>query len=176
MDKEFVSTIITNKEGNVLLLKRRNDLEVDSGKYDLCSGHMKEGEVPMQTIYRKMNEELGIKQEEIKKVEEIADIPTPHRDLKGTTCHMYYVQIDLTAKEINSKLKELKQSEIENTQYIENIGMLRKIQKYTNLMRTEYTDEQDKVFQIMQEKQNRKEEIRVYKEQGKESKLCQEER
>ena len=74
MDKdklEFVSTIITNNEGNVLLLKRRNDLVLDPEKYDLCSGHMKEGEVPMQTIYREMHEKLGIKQEEIGNVEKI---------------------------------------------------------------------------------------------------------
>lgn len=171
---EFVSTIITNNEGNVLLLKRRNDLKLDSGKYDLCSGHMKSGEAPMQTIYRKMYEELGIKQEEIRKVEKIEDIPTPHKDLKGTICHIYHVEIDLTSNEINNRLKTSNKSEIQTAQYIENIGMLRKIQKYTNLMRTEHTDEQDRIFEIMQEKQNKKEEIRVYKEQGKESKLCQE--
>ena len=173
---EFVSAIITNNEGKVLLLKRRNDLVLDAGKYDLCSRHMKECEVPMQTIYREMYEELGIKQEEITKVQKIADIPTPHKKLKGTICHMYHVEIDLTQKEINQRLKKIKEPEIESAQYIENIGMLRKIQKYTNLMRTEHTDEQDRIFEIMQEKQNKKEEIRVYKEQGKESKLCQEER
>lgn len=179
MDKdklEFVSAIITNNEGNVLLLKRKNDLVLDPKKYDLCSGHMKEGEVPMQSIYREIYEKLGIKQEEIGKVEKIEDIPTPHKDFKGTICHIYHVEIDLTGKEINNRLKTLENTDIQSAQYIESIGMLRKIQKYTNLMRTEHTDEQDMIFKIMQEKENKKEEIRVYKEQGKESELCQEER
>lgn len=173
---EFVSAIITNNEGNVLLLKRKKDLELDPEKYDLCSGHMKAGEVPMQTIYRQMYEKLGISQGEIKKVENVEDIPTPHKDFKGTICHVYHVEIDLTSNEINNRLKTTNESEIQSAQYIENIGMLRKIQKYTNLMRTEHTDEQDRIFEIMQEKQNKKEEIRVYKEQGEETKLCQEER
>lgn len=179
MDKnklEYVSAIITNNEGNVLLLKRKKDLALDSEKYDLCSGHMKDGEIPMQTIYRQMHEKLGIKQDEIKKLDKLEDIPTPHKDLKGTTCHIYHAQIDLTSKEINNRIRTLEDTEIQSVQYIENIGMLRKIQKYTNLMRTQSTDEQDIIFKIMQEKQNEKEEIRVYKEQGKETKLCQEER
>ncbi len=66
---EFVSAIITNNEGNVLLLKRRKDLKLDPGKYDLCSGHMKEGEVPTQTMYREIAEEIGVKQGEIKNIE-----------------------------------------------------------------------------------------------------------
>lgn len=51
----------------MLLLKRRKDLKLDPGKYDLCSGHMKEEEVPTQTMYREIREEIGVKQEEIKR-------------------------------------------------------------------------------------------------------------
>ena len=115
---EFVSAIITNNEGNVLLLKRRKDLKLDPGKYDLCSGHMKEGEVPTQTMYREIAEEIGVKQGEIKTIERVGDIITPHEKLNNTTTHMYLIQIDLSEEEINNRLKNVEEPEMENAQYV----------------------------------------------------------
>lgn len=157
---EFVSAIITNDEGNVLLLKRRKDLKLDPGKYDLCSGHMKEGEVPTQTMYREIVEEIGVKQEEIKKIERLGDIKTPHEKLKNTTTHMYLIQIDLSEEELNRRLKSVEEPEMENAQYVKNINILRNVQKYSDFMRSIYTEELEEVFKTVQEKINDREELR----------------
>ena len=164
---EFVSAIITNNEGNVLLLKRRNELKLDPGKYDLCSGHMREGEVPTQTMYREINEEIGVKQEEIKKIERIGDIKTPHKKLQNTTTHMYFIEIDLSEEEINKRLNSVEGPEMENAQYIKNINTLRNIQKYSNFMRSIYTEELEEVFKTAQQKLNDREELKRRQETGK---------
>lgn len=156
---EFVSAIITNKEGNILLLKRREDLKLDPGKYDNCSGHMKEGETPTQTVYREIKEEIGVKQEEIKKIERIGDIQTPHEELKNTTTHMFLIQIDLSEEEINERIKKVKEPEMEKAQYIKNINVLRNIQKYSDFMRSIYTEELEGILKTAQEKLNDREEL-----------------
>ena len=149
---EFVSSIITNKKGNVLLLKRKDTLSLDPGKYDLCSGHMKEGEVPIQSMVREIQEELGITLDDIQKIEKLLDIETPHRKFFNTKCHMFHVQIDLTDDEINKRIKEVKEPEMEKALFLEDIDTLRRVQKYTDLMRTIYTQELEKVFNIILEK------------------------
>lgn len=158
---EFVSAIIANNDGNVLLLKRRKDLKLDPGKYDLCSGHMKEGEVPTQTMYREISEEIGIKQEEIKKIERLGDINTPHEKLKNTTTHMYFIEINLSEKEINKRLRSVEEPEMESAQYVKNINTLRNVQKYSDFMRSIYTEELEKIFRTVQEKLNNREELRI---------------
>lgn len=158
---EFVSAIITNNEGNVLLLKRRNDLKLDPGKYDLCSGHMKEGEVPTQTMYREISEEIGVKQEEIKKIERLGDIKTPHEKLNNTTTHMYLIEIDLSEEEINKRLKSVEEPEMENAQYVKNVNILRNVQKYSDFMRSTYTEELEEVFKTVQERLNDREELKI---------------
>lgn len=158
---EFVSAIIINNEGNVLLLKRRNDLELDPGKYDLCSGHMKEGEVPTQTMYRETGEEIGVKKEEIKKIERIGDIKTPHKKLQNTITHMYFIEIDLSEEEINKRLKCIKKPEMENAQYIKNINTLRNILKYSDFMRSTYTEEFEKILKIVQRKMDDRKELKI---------------
>lgn len=155
---EFVSSIITNKEGNVLLCKRKDSLELDPGKYDLCSGHMKEGEIPTQSMIREIEEELGITLKDIKNIEKLLDMQTPHHKFLKTKCHMYHIEIDLTSQEINKRIKEMGNSEMEMAQYLDDINMLRRVQKYTNLMRTIYTDEVEKALDIMLEKANKRKE------------------
>lgn len=147
---EFVSSIITNLEGNVLLLKRRGDLKLDPGKYDLCSGHMQEGEVPMQTMLRELEEELGISKEQIKYMQKLTDIKTPHEKLSNTICHMYHIEIDLSEKEINEMIQKVEKPEIEKTKYLKDIQELRTVQKYTKLMRTIYTEETEKIFRMVE--------------------------
>ncbi len=157
---EFVSAIITNNEGNVLLLKRRKDLKLDPGKYDLCSGHMKEGEVPTQTMYREIAEEIGVKQGEIKNIERVGDIITSHEKLNNTTTHMYLIQIDLSEEEINNRLKNVEEPEMENAQYVKNLNILRNVQKYSDFMRSIYTEELEEVFKTVQEKLKDREELK----------------
>jgi 8-oxo-dGTP pyrophosphatase MutT (NUDIX family) len=165
---EFVSSVIINENGNVLLLKRKSDLKLDAGKYDLCSGHMKKGEVPIQTMLREMREEIGLKHEEIKRVDKLGDIPTPHEQFLDKTCHMFLVEVKIEEKEINERIKNVEQPEMDRAIYLDDINLLRYIQKYTNLMRTIPTDEEEKIFRLVQEKINERKEL--------EFKKCQEER
>jgi 8-oxo-dGTP pyrophosphatase MutT (NUDIX family) len=160
---EFVSSVIINEKGNVLLLKRRNDLKLDAGKYDLCSGHMKQGEVPIQSMLREINEEIGLKHEEIKRIEKLGDIPTPHEQFLDKICHMYLVEINLEEKEINKRIKEVEEPEMDKAIYLDDINLLRYIQRYTNVMRTIPTDEEEKIFRLVQNKINERKELEYEK-------------
>lgn len=126
---EFVSAIITNKEENVLILKRRETLRLDPGKYDMCSGHMKNGESPMQSMYREIKEETGIKLEEIKEIEHLGDITTPHPKFPNTITHIYHIVIELKIEEINERIKQTKEREMEYGMYVRDIEALRKIRE-----------------------------------------------
>ena len=92
---EFVSSIIANSKGNVLLFKRNKNLRLDPGKFDFCSGHMKNGEVPMQSMLREIFEEMGLRYEQLSYMDKITDLETPHPKLKGTLTHLYYIELDI---------------------------------------------------------------------------------
>ena len=155
---EFVSCIITNEEGNVLVLKRRDDVKLDPGKYDFCSGHMKEGEVPMQTMYRELNEEIGIKPEHIIFKVKLGDIETPHKLLKNTKTHLYHVEIGLSESELNEMIKNVEEPEMQKARYVQDIEFLKKVFKETEIFRTEYTDDMSRVLDILTKEINERKE------------------
>ena len=166
---EFVSGIITNKEGNVLILKRRNDLKLDPGKYDFCSGHIKEGEIPTQSMYRELNEEIGITPEQIKLIQKVGIIGTPHEKFTETLSHIYHVEVDLTIEQINKMIKEVENPEMEKAVYLKDIKVLReKMEKQPNLLRMLYTKQMKYSLDAIEQRLNKR------KENGKE--LCQEEK
>lgn len=51
--------VVDRKEKKILFEKRGNTL-IDSGMLDLCSGHVKSGELPRVAMARELNEELGV--------------------------------------------------------------------------------------------------------------------
>jgi len=157
---EFVSAIITNKEGNVLLLKRKDTLPLDPGKYDFCSGHMKTLEVPMQSMLRELREEIGITQEQIKRMDNLGDIKTPHKKFLNTVCHMYHIEVDLTSSQINKMITQVAEPEMERAQYLKDINELRIVQKYTDFMRTIYTQEIENVLLNLQDTLNKRKELK----------------
>ena len=157
---EFVSSIITNKEGNVLILKRRDTLKLDPGKYDMCSGHMQKGEVPMQSLYRELLEETGITQNDIKKMEHLGDIATPHPKFPNTTTHIYHVLIDLELEDINKRIQKTKNREMEYGKYVKDINTLRQIHQRTNFIRTKYTEETGKIYQSLEQKLKDRKELK----------------
>lgn len=62
MDRFKIKTAvyaIIEKEGKILLLKRSNTGWMD-GKYTLPSGHIEEGETPLETVIREIKEEAGV--------------------------------------------------------------------------------------------------------------------
>ena len=149
---EFVSAIITNKDGNPLVIKRLDTLKLDPGKYDMCSGHMKVGEVPMQSVYRELMEEVGISHTDIKRMDKLGDIPTPHPKFPNTKTHIYHVLIDLSIEEINKRIIQTKDREMDFALYLDSINELRKMQTKTNLIRTIYTEEMEKIYQLLEQK------------------------
>ena len=56
------SCFVVDKTSNKILFEKRGNTFIDSGKLDLCSGHVKSGELPRVSIARELNEELGIPQ------------------------------------------------------------------------------------------------------------------
>ena len=56
-------------------------------------------------------------------------------------------------------LKEVKEPEMESAHYLKDVNALRTVQKYTDLMRTIYTEEIDKVFLKLQENLNERKEL-----------------
>lgn len=165
---EFVSSFITNKEGKILLLKRMDNLKLDPGKYDLCSGHIKEGEAPIQAMYREIGEELGIESHQINKLDLMGIIETPHEKLSCTLTHMYEVVVDISEEELNKKVKEVNEPEIESVKYIDNIDILRKMIKQTKDFRTTFTCQLEYCLEAMETR------IQMRKEEKKE--ICQEEK
>ena len=149
---EFVSSVITNQQGNVLILKRLNTLKLDPGKYDLCSGHMKANEIPIQAMLRELNEELGINMEDIISYENIGTIKTPHLKFPNTKCHMFHIIINMKTDEINRRIKQVPEIEMDKSEFVENIEELKKILKNTNLFRTLYTDEVEQVLRKIETK------------------------
>lgn len=156
---EFVSSIITNKQGNVLLLKRKNNLELDPGKYDLCSGHVKQGENPIFTMLREMKEELNLELEKINSIEEIGTIPTPHKQFANTKCHMYHIIVSLSEEQINEMIKNAPEPEIEEAIFLQDFDVLRNLQNNSNLCRIGYNENLNEIYKKIELKQkNTKEE------------------
>ena len=155
---EFVSSIITNSNGNVLILKRRKDLSLDPGKYDLCSGHMKNGEIPLQSMYRELKEELGINPEQVKRMELIGTIKTPHKKLINTVTHIYSVEIDIEKEKINEMVSNVSKPEIEQVTYLQSIESLREMIAYTENFRTMLTDEVEDTLRKIEDKINKRKE------------------
>ena len=158
---EFVSAIITNKQGNVLILKRRENLKLDPSKYDLCSGHMKEGENPIYSMLRELEEELNLSLEKINSIESIGIIPTPHNKFPNTKCHMYHVMINLTEEQINEMIKHASEPEIEEAIYLKDLDVLRDLKKNSNLFRTTYNEDVERMFKKIEkiiQRKNKKEE------------------
>lgn len=155
---EFVSSVITNNEGNVLLLKRKATLKLDPGKYDMCSGHIKKGEIPAQAMIRELGEEIGITIEDILDISKLGKIPTPHQKFRDKMCHMYHIKIDLSLDEIEEKIKKVEEPEMESVIYLENVNELRNMLKTSKEIRNIYTEEVEAILETVEKRlENKKE-------------------
>ena len=56
-----VSVFVITKEGNLIIERRAKDTKLTPDQIDLCSGHRDNKEKGKSTVYREMQEELGIK-------------------------------------------------------------------------------------------------------------------
>ena len=155
---EFVSCLMTNQKGNIVIFKRSGDSKLDAGKYDFCSGHMKEGETPTQAMYREIREEIGLMPEQIR-LEKIGTIGTPHKKYEETLCHMYHTKINADIEKINEMIKTVENPELEEAILVENINALReKMQEENNNYRTIYTKQMKYFLEAMEQRISKKEE------------------
>lgn len=67
------SCFVINGKNQVLIEKRGNTV-LDAGKLDLCSGHIKSGEISVQGMVRELGEELGIAPEEAMNIKKIGNV------------------------------------------------------------------------------------------------------
>lgn len=123
---EFVSCIIIDKDGRPLRLKRMMDQELDPGKDDICSGHIKKvHETPIHAVIRELIEEMEMQVQDVVEMYTLGQIETPHTMLKGTTTYMYCVVTNLSVEEINKKIQGVENREIQNATFLESIEELR---------------------------------------------------
>lgn len=79
------SCFVVDKTSNKILFEKRGNTLIDSGKLDLCSGHVKSGELPRVSIARELNEELGIPQNISSTVNFLGDVFVDYADLSDPT-------------------------------------------------------------------------------------------
>lgn len=153
---EFVSSVVTDKNGKLLLLKRRQDLKLDPGKYDFCSGHIKEGEGPIQAMYRELKEELGVSFEQIKSMNYLCTIRTPHKKFKDTSTHIYSVKINLD-KELDEMITEVDKPEMEKIERIDSIeDLIKMINSPDGKCRMMITNELKAILEVLEKKLNKR--------------------
>jgi 8-oxo-dGTP pyrophosphatase MutT (NUDIX family) len=71
--------VIDSKTGKILFEKRGN-VELDSGKLDLCSGHVRSRELPFQAMIRELGEELNLPENVASNIKHLSDV---HIDYTG---------------------------------------------------------------------------------------------
>ena len=157
---EFVSSIITDKEGKILVFIRRENLKLDPGKYDFCSGHIKEGEIPLQAMYRELGEELGVRPEQIKRLNFIGAIETPHKKFPQTLTYMYDIQLNLS-NEIDEMINKVPEPELQEVKHVKDVQTLRNILEESGKFRTISTYEFEIVLKEMENRINKRKEEEI---------------
>ena len=65
--------VVDAKTGNILF-EKRGKVELDSGKLDLCSGHVRSQELPFQAMIRELREELNISESVASNIKHLSDV------------------------------------------------------------------------------------------------------
>lgn len=147
---QFVSCMIFDKDDRPLRLTRNINQKSDQGKYDLCSGHIKLGEIPLQAMIREIIEELGIYVEDVKEMYSLGTMDTPHPKLEDTTTHIYCLVTKLSIEEINQKIQSIENEEIKEATALDSIEELEnQIQDSESNWRVFYTSEMKQKLIIM---------------------------
>lgn len=61
---ECVTCFVIDRANKKVLFEKRGKNQIDAGKIDLCSGHIRSNELPIQCMVRELNEELSISENE----------------------------------------------------------------------------------------------------------------
>lgn len=116
-----VVVYIINKNGEILLQKRASTKRFSPNKWALCAGHVQAHETLLTAALRELQEELGIKTSEEKLVPFEKELCLKSKNSRFS--HMYYLKLDLPAKDFILQKEEL--SEVKWTPIDEIITMIK---------------------------------------------------
>lgn len=68
-----------------VLFEKRGKRFLDSGKLDLCSGHVQSGETTMQSMVRELSEELSINENDSRNLQFLGKLKIDYTNLKDET-------------------------------------------------------------------------------------------
>ena len=106
--------VIDEKEQKVLFEKRGKRF-LDPGKLDLCSGHVRSGEIPTQSMIRELDEELSIKENDSRNVRYLGELRLDYTKLKDETDRK---QLKCFVSVYALKMKEISGIQIDNNEAI----------------------------------------------------------
>ena len=62
---DVVSCILQNQNGKILILKRSDEVKTYKGFWSAVAGYVEKGEKPIDTAYKEIGEEVGLKGDDI---------------------------------------------------------------------------------------------------------------
>lgn len=76
---------VIDEETNKILFEKRGKRFLDPGKLDLCSGHVRTGEVPIQGMVRELGEELRIPESIARNMQYLGKMKVDYTNLQDET-------------------------------------------------------------------------------------------
>lgn len=106
---------VIDEKGQKVLFEKRGKRFLDPGKLDLCSGHVRSGEVPTQSMIRELDEELSIKEKNSRNVHYLGELKLDYTKLKDETDRK---QLKCFVSVYALKMKEISEIQIDNNEAI----------------------------------------------------------
>jgi isopentenyldiphosphate isomerase len=76
---------VIDEKNKKILFEKRGKRFLDPGKLDLCSGHIRSGEVPQQGMVRELNEELSIGEDDARNIHYLGAMKLDYTNLQDET-------------------------------------------------------------------------------------------
>lgn len=111
---------VIDDKNKKILFEKRGKRFLDPGKLDLCSGHVRSGEIPMQCMIRELDEELSIKQEDSQNLHYLGNVQVDYTKLKDETNRK---NLKCFVSVYALKMQEIDKIKIDNIEAI-NMGFL----------------------------------------------------
>ena len=106
---------VIDEKGQKVLFEKRGKRFLDPGKLDLCSGHVRSGEVPTQSIIRELNEELNIEENNSRNVHYLGELKVDYTKLRDETD---VKQLKCFVSFYALKMKDISSIQIDNNEAI----------------------------------------------------------